>query len=217
MQNIGFDPFTLITVFIGFALIPLLLLITTSFLKIAIVMVIVRNALGVQQVPPTMALYATALVLSLFVMYPVFDEISQVVELTPETYMDRSLLMENLKRGLVPLQAFMEKHCDPDVLTSFVDASVQVWPEKYQDKMSRDNLIVVIPSFVVSEVTSGFIIGFMIYLPLIVIDLLVSNLLLALGMQMVSPMTISLPLKILLFILVDGWEKLLKNLVIGYI
>ena len=180
-------------------------------------MVIVRNALGVQQVPPTMALYATALVLSLFVMYPVFDEISQVVELTPETYMDRSLLMENLKRGLVPLQAFMEKHCDPDVLTSFVDASVQVWPEKYQDKMSRDNLIVVIPSFVVSEVTSGFIIGFMIYLPLIVIDLLVSNLLLALGMQMVSPMTISLPLKILLFILVDGWEKLLKNLVIGYI
>ena len=216
MQNLSFDPLTLVSVFVGFALIPLLLLITTSFLKIAIVMLIVRNALGVQQVPPTMALYATALALSMFIMYPVFDEISNSVNVSAEMYSDRSVLMENIKKAAGPIKDFMKRHIDPDVLTSFVDTSAEIWPEKYQAQMSRDNFVIMVPSFVVSEVQSGFKIGFMIYLPLIVIDLLVSNLLLALGMQMVSPMTISLPLKILLFIVVDGWEKLLKNLVLGY-
>lgn len=216
MQNFGFDPVTMIMIFIGFALLPLLLMVTTCFLKIAVVMLIVRNALGVQQVPPTMALHSTALVLSIFIMYPVFDEISDIANLTPETYADRTLLIENVTKASEPLKAFMMKHCDPDVMTSFIDASALIWPAKYESTISRDNILLVVPSFVVSEIKSGFIIGFLIYLPLIVIDLLVSNLLLALGMQMVSPMTISLPLKILLFIVVDGWEKLLKNLVIGY-
>lgn len=216
MANIGFDPITMIMVFVGFALLPLLLMVTTCFLKIAVVMLMVRNALGVQQVPPTMALHATALVLSIFIMYPVFDEISQIANFTAESYSDRSLLVQNVKDASVPLKEFMLKHADPDVITSFVDAARQVWPEKYEGSVSRDNMIVITPSFIVSEVKSGFIIGFLVYLPLIVIDLLVSNLLLALGMQMVSPMTISLPLKILLFIVVDGWEKLLSNLVLGY-
>jgi len=216
MQNIGFDPITMIVIFMGFALIPLLLMITTCFLKIAVVMVIVRNALGVQQVPPTMALYAIALVLSLFVMYPIFDEISEMVEFSPDLYADKSQLLANLKIASGPIKEFMVKHSDPDVVISFVDAATEIWPEKYQDSISSNSLILIIPSFVISEIQSGFMIGFLIYLPLIVIDLLVSNLLLALGMQMVSPMTVSLPLKILLFIVVDGWEKLLRNLVMGY-
>ena len=133
-----------------------------------------------------------------------------------EIYSDRQLLQENAAKAVEPLKRFMIKHADPDVITNFVDASTMIWPQKMEGVISRDNLIIVIPSFVVSELKSGFVIGFLIYLPLIVIDLLVSNLLLALGMQMVSPMTIALPLKILLFIIVDGWENLLKNLIIGY-
>ncbi|KZM39135.1 type III secretion system protein SsaR [Marinomonas sp. SBI22] len=217
MQTIGFDPVTMIMVFVGFALLPLLLMVTTSFLKIAVVMLMVRNALGVQQVPPTMAMHATALVLSVFIMYPVFDEMAQIADFSSESYADRSVLIQNVKDASEPLKAFMIKHSDPNVITSFVDSARQVWPDKYEGEVSRDNMLVIAPSFIVSEVKSGFIIGFLIYLPLIVIDLLVSNLLLALGMQMVSPMTISLPLKILLFIVVDGWEKLLSSLVMGYL
>jgi len=216
MESVGFDPITMIMMFVGLALTPLILMITTCFLKIAVVMVIVRNALGVQQVPPTMALYSTALVLSLFVMYPVLDEVTEVVDLSAEIYSDRNILIENFKAGSVPIKEFMLRHVDPDVISNFVDASAELWPPEYQAEMTRDSLILIIPSFVISEVQSAFMIGFLIYLPLIVIDLLVSNLLLALGMQMVSPMTVSLPLKILLFVIVDGWEKLLKNLVIGY-
>ena len=110
----------------------------------------------------------------------------------------------------------MLTNTSPDVLVLFQASAKTLWTEEISTSLGPENLLILIPSFVVSELQAGFEIGFLIFLPFIVIDLIVSNLLLALGMQMVAPMTVSLPLKILLFVLIGGWEKLLHSLVLSY-
>ena len=110
----------------------------------------------------------------------------------------------------------MHRNTNEEVLTLFQSSAKSMWDASVTQDTSKDNLLILIPAFVISELQAGFEIGFLIFLPFIVIDLIVSNLLLALGMQMVSPMTVSLPLKILLFVLIGGWEKLLHSLVLSY-
>lgn len=110
----------------------------------------------------------------------------------------------------------MLKNADPDILTHLQENAQRMWPKTMADSLTHDSLMLLIPSFVLSELQNGFKIGFLIFIPFIVVDLIVSNVLLALGMQMVSPMTISLPLKILLFVLVSGWTRLLDGLFYSY-
>ena len=105
----------------------------------------------------------------------------------------------------------------PDVLTHLLENTARLWPQEMAQQVNRDDLILLVPAFVLSQLQAGFEIGFLIYIPFIVVDLIVSNLLLALGMQMVSPMTISLPLKLLLFVLVSGWTRLLDSLFLSYL
>ena len=125
--------------------------------------------------------------------------------------------MESAGKHVVePLRTFMTRNLDPDIQTHLLENTQRMWPKEMADKASRDDLLLVVPAFVLSELQAGFQIGFLIYIPFIVIDLIVSNILLALGMQMVAPMTISLPLKILLFVLVDGWTRLLDGLFYSY-
>ena len=213
----SFDPVTMIIIFVGMALLPLLLIITTSFLKVSIVLVIMRNALGVQQVPPTIAIYGISIALTVFIMAPTFNEMKNKVDFSEFQKVEGSHLLSIAERGGEPLKEFMLKHTHPDVIDSFYNTTIEIWPETMSIGNDKSNFIILLPSFVVSEIQSGFKIGFLLYLPLIVVDLIVSNILLALGMQMVSPMTISLPLKILLFVAVNGWEKLLNSLALGYI
>lgn len=111
----------------------------------------------------------------------------------------------------------MLRNVDADVLTHLQENTTRLWPEQMAREVQREDLILLIPAFVLSQLQAGFEIGFLIYIPFIVIDLIVSNLLLALGMQMVSPMTISLPLKLLLFVLVSGWSRLLDSLFLSYL
>lgn len=213
----GFDPIVLTLTLTGLALLPLLLIITTSFLKIAIVLIIARNAMGVQQAPPTMALYAIALAMSVLVMAPTFQTMIHKAEGMDLSLNNKEALLENIVEVAQPLRVFMARQTSADTQSMFLDSAKKLWPAELARNASVDDFMIMIPAFVVSELQTGFEIGFLIYIPFIVIDLIVSNLLLALGMQMVAPMMVSLPLKILLFVMVDGWGKLLNGLVLSYV
>lgn len=213
----GVDPVVLALFFGALSLLPMLLVVCTAFLKIVIVLMITRNAIGVQQVPPSMAINGIALAATLFVMAPVGYEIARTLEHSP---LDMSSVQTLQGTGLIaiqPLRAFMKRNTDPDVLTHMLENTARMWPPEMAQSTQRDDLVLLVPSFVLSQLQAGFEIGFLIYIPFIVIDLIVSNLLLALGMQMVSPMTISLPLKLLLFVMVSGWSRLLDSLFLSYL
>lgn len=213
----GVNPLVL-AMFVGaLALLPMLLVICTSFLKIVIVLIITRNAIGVQQVPPSMAINGIALAATLFIMAPVGYAIAENVKASPVDTSSVQLFLQTGSEAIQPLRAFMLRNVDPDVLTHLLENTTRLWPAQMAQEVQREDLILLVPAFVLSQLQAGFEIGFLIYIPFIVIDLIVSNLLLALGMQMVSPMTISLPLKLLLFVLVSGWSRLLDSLFLSYL
>lgn len=213
----GIDPLIL-AMFVGaLSLMPMLLIICTSFLKIVIVLMITRNAIGVQQVPPSMAINGIALAATLFIMAPVGYEIAESIKASPVDTSSVKMFLQTGREAIQPLSAFMLRNVDPDVLTHLLENTARLWPAKMAQEVQREDLILLVPAFVLSQLQAGFEIGFLIYIPFIVIDLIVSNLLLALGMQMVSPMTISLPLKLLLFVMVSGWSRLLDSLFLSYL
>lgn len=231
------DPISLAVVLALLALVPLAAVMTTSFLKIAVVLTLVRNALGVQQVPPNMALYGLALILSAYVMGPVVMQIGDELRAPPAAAApgmatpgmtpgmaapgapapDRlESILDAVARGAEPMRAFMMKNSRPEQRDFFVRTARELWGEQAARNLKQDDLLVLIPSFLVSELTAAFQIGFLLYLPFVIIDLIVSNILLAMGMMMVSPVTISMPLKLFLFVMVDGWTRLIQGLVLSY-
>jgi len=213
----GVDPL-LLALFLGaLSLMPMLLIVCTAFLKIVIVLMITRNAIGVQQVPPSMAINGIALAATMFIMAPVGYEIAEAVKVTPVDLSSVHACEQTSVNAIQPLRAFMMRNTDADILTHLVENTARMWPAEMAQAARRDDLILLVPAYVLSQLQAGFEIGFLIYIPFIVIDLIVSNLLLALGMHMVSPMTISLPLKLLLFVLVSGWSRLLDSLFLSYL
>ncbi|HJH19796.1 type III secretion system export apparatus subunit SctR [Pseudomonas sp. FP215] len=213
----GIDPVVL-AIFLGaLSLMPMLLVVCTAFLKIVIVLMITRNAIGVQQVPPGMAINGIALAATLFIMAPVGYEMAEIVKVSPLDLTSVGTLQQTGMEAIKPLRTFMLRNSDPDILTHLLENAMRMWPAQMAQEVQREDLILLAPAFVLSQLQAGFEIGFLIYIPFIVIDLIVSNLLLALGMQMVSPMTISLPLKLLLFVMVSGWSRLLDSLFLSYL
>lgn len=228
MNGGGLDPVSLAFLLVGLTLLPLLLVCTTSYLKISVVLMIVRNALGVQQVPPTMALNGMALAATLFVMAPVLNEVVSRLPVNvsplsgqspsaqaPQRSTSARLGLPDLAHAFEPMRGFMLANTLPEKRQKFVDLARQQWGVRMAAPGDTD-YVVLIPCFVVSELELALKAGFVLYVPFVVIDLLLSNLLLALGMQMVSPMVVSLPLKILLFVLLDGWTRLFDGLVRSY-
>lgn len=198
------------------SLLPLFLMVCTAFLKVVVVLMIVRSALGVQQVPPNMVIYSIALVATIFIMAPVGYEVVHNFEDNPLDFINTDRLKNGLLENLEPIKLFMVRNADPDMVVHLVDVTLRIWPSELSAHVGHNDLVIIIPAFMLSELQRGFEIGFLVYIPFIVIDLIVSNLLLALGMQMVSPMTISLPLKILLFVMISGWTHLLDSLFYSY-
>lgn len=198
------------------ALIPFAVVMLTSFVKIAVVLSLIRNALGVQQIPPNIALYGLALILSIFIMAPVGYEINNIVTKNGFDFQDTQKIKQTVEEVIVPIKTFLGRYASKEESEFFLQAAQQLWPDYMSETATKDDLLVLVPTFVVSELTSAFQVGFLIYLPFIAIDLIISNILLALGMMMVSPMTISLPFKLLLFVLVDGWARLIHGLVLSY-
>lgn len=217
------DPISLAVVLALLALVPLAAVMTTSFLKIAVVLSLVRNALGVQQVPPNMALYGLAMVLSVYVMAPVVMQVGQELR-SPNLSSQQGEqgaakvgdILDAVARGSEPMRAFMLKNSRLDQRDFFMRTARTLWGENQARNLKQDDFLILIPAFLVSELTAAFQIGFLLYLPFVIIDLIVSNILLAMGMMMVSPVTISMPLKLFLFVMVDGWTRLIQGLVLSY-
>ncbi|MBC6496855.1 MAG: type III secretion system export apparatus subunit SctR [Alphaproteobacteria bacterium GM7ARS4] len=196
------------------SLIPIAVLMTTSFVKIAIVLALVRNALGVQQIPPNMALYGLALILTLYIMAPT---LSAMAERAPgKDFSTLQSSYHSVTDIAQPLKGFLAEHTHKEEHRFFLETIKRIWPPEMAESLPEDSFATLIPAFMISELTSAFEIGFLLYLPFIVIDLIVSNLLLAMGMMMVSPLTISLPLKLFLFVVVDGWSQLARSLILTY-
>jgi type III secretion protein R len=210
------DPLTLSLLLAALSLLPLILITTTSFLKTVIVLLITRNAIGVQQVPPSMAIYAIALMLTAYVMAPTLQTMTGPVSEILNGKGSGSWA-EAAGRTVEPLRLFMVKRTKTDDRMAFVEKARKLWPAEQASKASEDDFFIVVPAFMISEIQAGFEMGFLVYIPFLVVDLIVSNLLLALGMQMMSPTTISLPLKLFLFVAVDGWGKLLHAILDTYL
>ncbi|WP_255370053.1 type III secretion system export apparatus subunit SctR [Roseateles sp. YR242] len=211
-----FDSLSITLLLAALSLLPLIIVSTTAFLKIVIVLLITRNAIGVQQVPPSIAVYGMAMMMAAFVMAPTLHAMTGAVS---QALQERSHgdLTQTVSRTVDPLRTFMLKYSKTEDREVFLDKARRLWPKEQGDRASADDFFIVVPAFMISEIQAGFEMGFLIYIPFLVIDLLVSNVLLALGMQMVSPMTISLPLKLFLFVAVDGWGKLLRALLDSYL
>ncbi len=208
------DPFTLIALAGAMALLPFVTLMVTSFVKIAVVLSLVRNALGVQQIPPNMALYGLALILTIYIMTPVVSHVIKAVDdQSPKTVEDTIAVV---KKGADPFRQFLKTHAEEREINFFLTSAKKLWPTNIVGDVDRSSFVILIPAFMVSEMTDAFKIGFLLYLPFIAIDLIVSNLLLAMGMVMMSPMTISLPLKLFLFVMIDGWTTLIRGLIMTY-
>lgn len=202
------------------SLVPLVVVTCTSFLKISLVLLVLRNAIGVQQTPPTLAIYGIALVLSAFVMAPTLQQVGQqalaIADNPGEAARAPSANIERLKKVAEPLREFMLKFAGPAQRESMLDNARRLWPKEYAKDATSADFLILVPAFVISELQAGYEIAFLIFIPFVVIDLLISNLLMALGMQQVSPQTVSIPLKLLLFVAVDGWSRLLHALALSY-
>lgn len=207
------SPSTSVTVLIGLTLIsllPAILLSCTAFTKIFIVLGLTRNALGLQSTPPNQVLAGLALFLSLFVMGPVLSDIN---EQALQPYLDGDMTpSQAVEAGTEPLKDFMLDNTNDDELILLTNVADRDLPDNREDV----SMTTLIPAFVLSELKQAFIIGFIIFIPFLVIDLVVSGALMALGMMMMPPVMVSLPFKLLLFVLVDGWALVIKALVSSY-
>lgn len=192
------------------SLIPTILIATTSFLRIIVVLSMLRHAIGMQDTPPNSALISIALFLTLFSMQPVWKEVNQNAW---QPFQDNKITINTaLTNGVKPLREFMVKQTREPDLALMVEISGASQPSVIEDV----SITQLIPAFMLSELRSAFQIGFMIFLPFLLVDIIVASILTSLGMMMVPPITISLPLKILMFILIDGWSLVVKSLMSSF-
>ena len=284
----SFSPALIILIVVSLALAPFVAVMVTSFTKIVVVLSLLRNALGLQQVPPNVVINGLAIILSIYVMYPVILDTQAVVSAHMDgrpppshvagpaaahaapaaetvavanpagvtTTVDSSAvavgvpasavrppvedeavavappppaaggsglagmtverMLELVDVGKEPLRGFLIRHSSDSERAFFLRSAQRLLPPGKRENVHVDDFIVIVPAFTVSELTAAFQIGFLIFLPFLIIDLVVGNILLALGMMMMSPTIVSLPLKLLLFVLIDGWAKLVHGLVLTY-
>jgi type III secretion protein R len=226
-----FTPGSALVTVVLISLAPFFAVMVTSFTKIVVVLTLVRNALGTQQVPPNVVINGLALILTVYVMYPTLGEMQAAAQ--GEAYVATTIegdeaqsgqnALENsgdifgmADRAKEPLRAFLIKHSDPGERVFFLRTQQRISGKDKAAELKENDFVILIPAFVVKELKVAFQIGFLIFLPFLVIDMVISNILMAMGMMMLSPTTISLPFKLLLFVLVDGWVKLSHQLVLSY-
>jgi len=220
-------------------------MVATSYLKIVVVLSLIRNALGIQSIPPNMVLNALALMLTFYIMAPMMKESWQIcseemsknqVTAAAQTatatepnktwvnpVVELSSRGEIFMKAMEPFKRFLRQESSEKQISYFVRTAERLWSTRDEKgevvpaNVDRDSFFILLPSFCVAELTKAFQIGFLVYLPFIAIDIIISNILLAMGMMMVSPVTISLPFKLLLFVVVNGWTLLIQGLVDSYI
>jgi type III secretion protein R len=212
------EPLTLVALIVAFGVAPFVALMITSYTKLVIVFGLLRTALGLQQTPPNMVLNGIAIILTIYIMAPVGMEVSDALRgrnlgAKGEGLNDIMAVMDAAK---APVKEFLQKHTQERDRKFFLKSAESIWPPQRAATLTADDLMVLVPSFTLSELTRAFQIGFIIYLVFVVVDLIVATVLLALGMSMIAPTTISLPFKLLLFVMLDGWTRLIHGLVLSY-
>ncbi len=226
-QSVSSKPLVLIGALALLSLLPFVIIMVTSFVKISVVLSIVRTAMGTQQIPPTQVITGLAIILTVYIMAPVglqiynqsrsiIDQRNQKASFLSAETMD--LVIDAAARAKDPMTAFLTRHSHAKDRAMFIGMAKRLRRSQAErQSIGSKDLMIVIPAFVISELKEAFQIGFIIFVPFLVIDMIVANILMALGMQMLSPTTISLPFKILLFVMIDGWYLITKGLITGYV
>ncbi len=219
----GPSVITKMAVLAGLSILPFAIMLLTSFVKIVIVLALLRNALGVQQSPPNQVLNGIALLMTIYVMFPtglaMYNAAKPVIDKAPNAlFSDQSAtyLLEIVDRSKEPLRTFLINNSYQKNMNGFYKIAYKIFPEPFKSSLTHKDFIILIPSFITSQLKSAFEIGVLIYLPFFVIDLVTSNILLAMGMMMLSPLTIALPIKLLLLVMVDGWTLLIQGLTLTF-
>ena len=213
------NPVAMIAVVAALGIAPFAALMVTSYTKLVVVFGLLRSALGIQQVPPNIVLNGIALILTVFIMAPVGMEMvdnlrGRNFNLSSQMSVDDVIAI--LDAAQPPVKKFLETHTLESERNFFVKSATSIWPKERAAGLKNDDLTVLVPSFTLTELIKAFQVGFVLYIIFVVVDLIVANLLLALGMQMIAPTTISVPFKLLLFVMLDGWSVLVHGLVLSY-
>jgi type III secretion protein R len=204
------------------SLFPFIIMILTSFLKIVVVLSLLRTALGVQQAPPNQVINGVAFLLSLFIMYPtgikMYDAAQSVINTTraPDSILSTdssTYVIEVARAASEPMRDYLKKNSSTRHQALFYRLAYRGLPEQYRADLKPDDFIILVPAYITGQLKDAFEIGVLIYIPFFVIDLVTSNILLAMGMMMLSPVTISMPLKLFLLVMLDGWTILIEGLV----
>jgi type III secretion protein R len=212
------DPVSIGLVLAGLAFLPFAVMVVTSYAKIVVVLGLLRNALGVQQVPPSTVLNGIAIIVSAYVMAPVFMEAGDRLRQTeqPPGLTTPQFLMKGVDASVEPFRRFLEKHADEREKAFFLKSALAIWPVERAQNLGKDDMLVLAPAFLLTELTAAFKIGFLLYLTFTVVDLLIANVLLSMGLTQVTPTNVAIPFKLLLFVVLDGWSRLIHGLVLTY-
>lgn len=207
------------------ALMPFIVMILTSFLKIVVVLSLLRTALGVQQAPPNQIINGVAFMLSLYIMYPTALKMYEAAEQsiahvqTPESLLSAdssTYIIQIASEAKEPMREFLKRNSSVKHQVLFYRMAYRILPEQHRESLRPEDFMILVPSYVTSQLKDAFEIGVLIYIPFFVIDLVTSNILLAMGMMMLSPVTISMPLKLFLLVMLDGWTMLIEGLVLTF-
>lgn len=208
----------LLIAIVAISLVPFVAMVATSYAKIVVVLGLLRNALGVQQVPPNMVLNGIAILVTAYVMAPIGMQAMQAMQANPrQPGGDTSaLVMDVFDAGKEPFRAFLKRHAHEREKRFFVRSAAAVWPKEMAAKIHEDDLIVLAPAFTLTEMTDAFKIGFLLYIVFIVVDLVIANVLMAMGLNQLQPTNVAIPFKLLLFVAMNGWSTLIHGLVLTY-
>jgi type III secretion protein R len=217
------NPVVMVIVLAVLGLAPFVLMMLTSFIKISVVLSILRNAIGTQQVPPSTVITGLAFILSIFIMAPVGRQMYEAAGAIPNTrdiFSEASVktLFSAAQTGREPLRKFLARHSHAPDRVLFLELAVRLERNSGTEnpQIDKDAFQVLIPSFATSQLKEAFQVGFLVFVPFLIIDMVVANVLLSMGMSMLSPVVISLPFKLLLFVLVNGWYLVVRGLVLSY-
>ncbi|WCM87906.1 type III secretion system export apparatus subunit SctR [Acidovorax sp. NCPPB 3576] len=214
----GLDPVSLFIALMALAVLPFAAMVVTSYTKVVVVLGLLRNALGIQQVPPNMVLNGIAIIISIYVMAPVAMEAADQIQNAPPSSQTSNTqqLLAAASAAKEPFRQFLVKHAHPAEKAFFLKSAQAIWPQERAKALLADDLIVVAPAFLLTELTAAFRIGFLLYLAFVIVELVIANVLLAMGLSQVSPTNIAIPFKLLLFVVLDGWSQVMHGLVLTY-
>ena len=219
------DITTQAVVLILLALSPFIIMLLTSFMKMVITLALLRSALGTQQTPPNQVINGIAMIMTIYVMYPTGMQMYNSAEhllkggsLPKELFSSDSagVVISVLEAAKEPLRDFLIRNTGKKHMEGFLKIAMQTFPDEVRSSLKVTDFIIVIPSFITSQLKAAFEIGVLIYLPFFVIDIVTSNILLAMQMMMLSPLSIALPLKLLLIVMINGWTVLVEGLILSY-